>query len=1019
MARRTRIPVAATSLALLLALLAPARGAPARGPDEGDDQYQYIVGLLEKGMTDRAVREATEFLRERPDHPRASLARYRLATALYELERFEDAAGHLRALADLRGFDYEAEVCFRLGQCELALDRTGPAERALSRVLELDADYLRVPAGYLLADAALRDGRHADAERRFAGVLSADPGGEYAADARAGSAWCALRTERWDDAASRAGDYLRRHADGPRADEMRVVLGEARAGAGRPREALAAYAEVRDGAWRDAALRGVGFARSELGEHAAAAEAFADLRRRDPDGRFASEARLQEGIARLRAGDPAAALRVLEEAPADDPETLLWRARAHEAGGDPAAALRTLDRALGAAPGEDLAGRLQAARGDVLTALGRGEEAVEAYGRAGSEYAVHAAAVASLNEGRPAEAVRLATRFLEEHPDSPYAPATRLALGEALLQEGRHDVAADAFRAAARGAEDPAAEARALTRVGWCEYLGGDPGAAAATFARAAASAGPAADEALFMQGRASLDAGDATGAAQAWRAHRRRFPDGARAPEVLLELADLAGDGAEASELLRDLLARFPDDPLAARAAFELGERLEAAGDGAGAEAARRALLERHPDHELVAPAAYALAFQRYEAGAPDEAAAALDTALAAQPEPELRVACQELRVWCERARGDTEATLRAFAALARQEASDDRLWAAGRAAVDALREDGRSELADGLLTQLAERVQDPAVRAEVESERVFTALDRGAVDEAERLVRARLREGAPTAATAEAAFFVAEARYEAGEFEVAAELYRVAFDAEGTGLRDRALYKGGFAALEAGDAEAAQGRFERLVREHGDSELAGEALFLAGECAYRRGRYEEAAVALRRLLEEQPRHATVPKARFRLGLALAQVERWDDAERTLADLARRHPDFELLTESELWRGRALAAQGRARPAEQALRRVIAEDQGALSARARNALGELRLAAGDREAALAEFLKVAVLYDLPDEVGQALLLAGECLEGLGDRERARLQYEELIERYPRSPLADEARRRSGSLGTF
>ena len=211
-----------------------------------------------------------------------------------------------------------------------------------------------------------------------------------------------------------------------------------------------------------------------------------------------------------------------------------------------------------------------------------------------------------------------------------------------------------------------------------------------------------------------------------------------------------------------------------------------------------------------------------------------------------------------------------------------------------------------------------------------------------------------------------------------------------------------GSLEALQAGDelTEAAAA-FERLVQGFGGHDLAGESLFLQGESLYRAEQFAAAVAPLQRLTTERPEHASVPKALFRLGLAQGRLERWKECDAALTERLRRAPDFELGAEADLWRGRALAAQGNRRGARAAFDRVVARDKTVLAARARIGIGQLALEAGEAEDALAEFLKVALLFADPEEVAHALYLAGTALEAMGDVDRARAQYRELIEEHP------------------
>jgi tetratricopeptide (TPR) repeat protein len=75
-----------------------------------------------------------------------------------------------------------------------------------------------------------------------------------------------------------------------------------------------------------------------------------------------------------------------------------------------------------------------------------------------------------------------------------------------------------------------------------------------------------------------------------------------------------------------------------------------------------------------------------------------------------------------------------------------------------------------------------------------------------------------------------------------------------------------------------------------------------------------------------------------------------------------------------------------------------------------------MHLAAKELDPALSEFLKVAVLYDLPEETGQALLGAGQALEAQGDVARAIAQYKEVVEKHGQSSAAPPARQRLREL---
>ena len=344
-----------------------------------------------------------------------------------------------------------------------------------------------------------------------------------------------------------------------------------------------------------------------------------------------------------------------------------------------------------------------------------------------------------------------------------------------------------------------------------------------------------------------------------------------------------------------------------------------------------------------------------------------------------------------------------------------DERRLPAARTTALALREAGRYDDAQDVLDAEVQRVRTPGVAIALLVEGTYMALERDQVDEAAERVKIALRVDAADASVAEAAFFVGEALFDAERTEEASGLYASAA-VEGSPVAAQALYKQGFAHLRRDDPAGAAASFARLVAEHPDDELRGEALFLLGEARYRTGDFEAAVAPLEELRKSAPRHEVIPKALFRLGLSLGELGRWRETESVLADLAKRFPRFENLAEAELWRGRALAGLGDRRSARLAFERVVAMDKGVLAARARIGLGELELAAGAHEEALSQFLKVAVLYAHSEEVAEALVLAGDCLVAMGDDDRAREQYREVLSSHPDTKAAKAARQKLSSL---
>ena len=998
-----------------LLLLFPLLAAPQGGPDE---QYQFVIGLAEKGLHDQVVREAEDFLSSYPDHPKAVPTRYRLAAAQYSLGALDDAAANFAPLAALEGFEFRAESGLRLAQCQMAGEQFAEAATSLETVLTLEKEHLIKPATFLLAEAYFRGSEYAKAKQRYTEVAAVE---EYTKDSLYGMTWCAYRLKEYDEAIRVANDFAGRYQGDPLVAELMFLAGEAHLEAERPADALTSYAKVQAGPFADAAVRGSGFASAKMGDHAAAAGHFGRIVADFPQSRFRLEAMLQQGIHLLKAERAAEALQALASTDLNDnPDALYWRAQAQQRTGDPEAAIATLEAAMQLNPSDELRGRMASARGDILFDLGRHDEATEAYGEAESDYSLHAAAVASLNAGESERAVQLARQLIESFPESPYMSKAQLALGEGLLQLKEYGEAAQIFGTTAVS-EDPAHRSRALSRQAWSLYLLKELPTSATAFAAVYTELPQAeeAEEAHYMHGRCLVELEQEQEAAQVWLSYLETYPESQRKAELLLRLGRMK-TGDEGMKHLEELVAAYGDSALAPRALMELADGHYQAGRLPEAETAFTQLLTGYPDSELAPAAGYGLAWCYYDTERYAEAADILRqvTAVADQgqaeaaPPSELLQSAFELRIWAEQKAENAEGAVEAYEAFAASQPEEARLFEAARAVASALRDAGETERASTLLASVAENFGGSERAAASLLEVIYLELDQQQPEEATSALYTALELAPADPALAEAAFFVGEAWFKLGDGQKAVDAYSVAADNPACPLAAEAKYKLGFTLLRADQVADAATAFGRVVRDHEGHKLHGESTFLYGECLFRTGNYADAATQFGNLRAKQPLHQIMPKNLFRLGMAEFQLEKYAEADLTLTELATKYPEFANLAEAELWRGRSLAALGKRRPAQQAFERVLARDKGVLSARAHLGLGKLALDAEEVEEALSSFLKVAVLYGTEAEVSEALYFAGVCLEQQGDAARAAQQYNEILTRYPNGAWAAQAEER-------
>jgi len=1012
-----------TSTALAPSPLA-AHAAHAAQQQDADEAAAYVVGLAQKELHELVVKEGRAFLASHAGHARATLVRYLVADASFELGRFADAKPLLETVVEDANFDQRREARFRLAQVLLELgDARGAAQR-LEAVLADEPDYLRAPAGFLLGEARFALSEFDAAEAAYWNVLQLPDPGRYGFDAACAMCWTAKARGAHDAVVQRAQACLQAAPSGDaRVSELWLLLGETYFARGEHELALSAFGRASGANERNAAQRGAAFALVALGRDAEAAQRFevllAALPESDPSR---NDVAARAAAAHVRSGAFERALKLVEGG--RNATAHYWQARALAGLTRHEEALNALDAAARAQPDAELQSLIDNARADALFALGRTEEAAKVYERAGGDYALHAAAIARVNAGDWSEAARIARDALERFPNSPHATANRLVLGEALFQSGERAAAREAFAAVTASASSSASASdvrRARSRIAWCDFDTQNHEAAEAVFrelARDSSDAG-AAREAEFMtarcvEERAGDDAAQRARAAQAFESFATRHTDASQRAEALLRAGRLL-PGERGEVLFVRLLADHGGDVLAPRAALELGERRSARGAHAEAAAAFDT-ASAATELDVRCAALAGAAWSRFELGEHAAARSAVDTLLATKDAGATHLSsARELLVWIEAARGDGAAAEAAVRALSKNGGEAQRVLAAAKRTHTALVASGSAARAATLFADLARGTNDAAVQRALRVEEVFARLDANDVERAESLVR-ELGTAAPNdGAVCEAAFFVGEARWSADDFARALVLYDVAAAASGA-TRERALYKAGFAAVRLADHATAATRLETFRAEFDASPLLGEVLFLLGESHYALGADEAARIALEAQRKRFPKHELAAPTLFRLGLVEARLGRHTEAARALADLVRLAPDFAGRTEAELVRGRSLAALGDRRAARTAFGVVLTRDQGLFAARARLELGELSRAEGDLEAALGEFLKVAVLYEPCDEVADALVRAGSVLEARGEQDAALARYREVLKDHAQRPAAAQARARITAL---
>ncbi len=137
------------------------------------------------------------------------------------------------------------------------------------------------------------------------------------------------------------------------------------------------------------------------------------------------------------------------------------------------------------------------------------------------------------------------------------------------------------------------------------------------------------------------------------------------------------------------------------------------------------------------------------------------------------------------------------------------------------------------------------------------------------------------------------------------------------------------------------------------------------------------------------------------------------------MAEVSRKYPDCAHLYEADYVIGRAQAARAEFDEARESYHKVIrnpAASKSETAAMAQWMIGEAYMHQRNYRAALAEYLKVEILYAYPRWQAAALVQAGKCHELLNEPAAAEAAYDRLLKIQSDATFRGEATRRLESL---
>jgi len=335
-----------------------------------------------------------------------------------------------------------------------------------------------------------------------------------------------------------------------------------------------------------------------------------------------------------------------------------------------------------------------------------------------------------------------------------------------------------------------------------------------------------------------------------------------------------------------------------------------------------------------------------------------------------------------------------------------------AGLRAAGLLAQTNHADEADKLYESLSQREDAKERRIRATYDRAWLALDRDDKESGVTLLQKVVDDPMAGSLAPEAAIKLAELLQSEGKLEPALAMISKAESLKpSANLVPALLYRRGLLHRDSSMPEEARKDFESLVTSAGDSPFAAAALFWLGETEFESNKNEIAINNYRRLLERKDAGKYAALAHLRLAQTYLKMQKWDDADKEAETLADDSVELPVREEAIYVKGRVRQQKAEFDAARELYRKIIGEQRTETAAKAQFMLGETFLLQERFDEALKEFLKVEILYPIPEWQSFALLEVGKCYARQSEMENARKAFADVIEKYPNLPAANEAKK--------
>jgi len=630
--------------------------------------------------------------------------------------------------------------------------------------------------------------------------------------------------------------------------------------------------------------------------------------------------------------------------------------------------------------------------------------ATEAPESPGAVRATYNVAFMALEAGQIVAAQQWSERFLTRYPSDPLRSDVAFIAAEALLRQGLHSGAIQAFSKLIEADSQNENAPLWKLRQGMALYLDGQYAQAALTMQSLLGQLTDKAHraEAQFISGASHLFQEQHLQAISHLEASYAHDPKWSKADETLMMLGEAyqrSGDNADAKATYRRLLREQPSSRLKAQVQYKLAQLTAADGDLIDALAQYQAITQDPEASSFHHFSMYGAVWCLMQQGNFQQAYAELQPLLSKRLQDSIGSEAMLAEGVCLRNLGRLPEAADALKRFLHRGPTGISLANGLYELALALAGQEKTAEANLALERILAEIPDYPGADKALYELAWNLQEEDLLDQATQNFALLSQRYPQSPLAAEALYMVAQQAYDSGNYEQAIDGYRKILITTGDQeLLEKSHYKLGWSLFQTRQYDKAAHALDQQISQFPDGPLAVDGLFMRAECDFKQDRFEEAFVGFQRartVMESQTKQDTVsPQVRTLIylhgGQCLKELKRWSESSEWLKVIIEKQAGSPYLPTAIYELAHCKQNQGKTEEAIAHYSEVANNYRNEVAARARFMLGEIYFSQKDFVKAIPEFQRVMYGFGgekAPEEIkkwqAKSAFEAARCSEAL------------------------------------